>query len=279
MFWMVPLFYVEQLTLQNLRSDIQAAIQADGWHVVWGANIDEIEWAAFLSAVVAAVPSGGASLAAYFTEYLTTTLEKVQQQGLPIAQDVLWKLLTDAILEGPQSIELDGLEIEAAVATYMRSVNIPYPVIKAEKTIWITMPEWIKRNLGIPDIEGWKNISITCCATKKVGAPNHHQPYIRVRWKDGHDTWSDIVQSPGNRVLYRRCEFDVEATGVLYVNAGHHGRKQGTQSAPCITISDAYIAARRGTEIHIHAGSYPEKLKLDKPAVLLSEGGSVTIGR
>jgi hypothetical protein len=79
--------------------------------------------------------------------------------------------------------------------------------------------------------------------------------------------------------LYRRCEFDVESTGVLYVNAGHNGHTQGTQSAPCITISAAYIAARRGAEIHIHAGFYPEKLKFDKPATLLSEGGSVTIGR
>jgi fructose-1-phosphate kinase PfkB-like protein len=114
---------------------------------VWGANIDEIEWAAFLSAVVAATPSGGASPAAYFTEYLTATIEKVQQQGLQLAQDVLWKLLTDAILEGPQSIEFHGLEVEAAVATYMRSVNVPYPVIKAEKTIWITMPDWVKKTL------------------------------------------------------------------------------------------------------------------------------------
>jgi hypothetical protein len=62
---------------ESNRADVQRNIKSDGWHVVWGVNLNEIEYLKFANAAAQGIFTGGATLVVYFQEYLTKTILRI----------------------------------------------------------------------------------------------------------------------------------------------------------------------------------------------------------
>ncbi len=175
------------------RSEKRREVAEDGWQVVWGVNVDEIEYVELTAAVAGAAVSGGGTLALYFTEYLERTLAAVERQLPNLDRSAVLKSLAQALemaIQGrPGHIRLGGLEIEAGLASYNRWLEFDYPAIAKwppPKCEWVEIPGTDIK------LEGFcVRIDMQ---TFKSNLPNHHQPYIKLRYTDG-----SAPQPKGNR--------------------------------------------------------------------------------
>ena len=251
------------------RPEVRNKIKENGWHVVWGVNLDEIEYAKFALAVAAAGPSGGATLTAYFQEYLYRTLNKVQKQAPQIGREVLEDVLVQALSNPGELLKIGNLQIVAGVATYDRWLQFPYPTIR----------EW-------PPIKGcewidWKGIKVEgYCVdieedTFETNLPNHHQPYIKLRFDTGATPEPDSGSQPAeNRVYFERCRYLDD----IHVDGNAHKDGNGTSASPLVRISRAVNCVKPGGTMWITAGNYNEPIAIISPMTLRSTGGAVTIG-
>lgn len=67
--------------------------------------------------------------------------------------------------------------------------------------------------------------------------------------------------------------------GSIYIDAAYTGNGSGKETSPFRTIGEAYNHACAGAQLHMKAGMYTEVLHIRKNITLLSDGGTVIIGR
>ena len=65
----------------------------------------------------------------------------------------------------------------------------------------------------------------------------------------------------------------------VYVNRAFGGTEQGTLANPFRTVFKAGFAVTSGSDVHIEAGNYNERLTLDRPMRLNSRNGVAALGR
>jgi nitrous oxidase accessory protein NosD len=63
----------------------------------------------------------------------------------------------------------------------------------------------------------------------------------------------------------------------MYVNRAFSGTELGTAANPFKTVSKSVFAVRKGGNIYIEQGSYPERMILDKAMTLHSRNGAAVI--
>jgi hypothetical protein len=106
------------MTISSNRDEVQQAIAAGGWEVVWGDVINEFDVITFL----VSLPTG--TTGAWITEQVGVQLEKFAQSSAEVSLDVLHQatIIVEDILRGHRlgRWDIDGLEIKGGMATYHR---------------------------------------------------------------------------------------------------------------------------------------------------------------
>jgi hypothetical protein len=237
--------------------DVRNTIKEDGWHVVWGVNLDEIEYVKLASAVAASTVSGGAALATYFQEYLYRTINKVQKQAPQIGRKMLEEILIQALVNPGKLLQVKNLQIRAGIATYDRWLEFPYPALAEwppPKCDWINIP-------GMGRVEGYC-IKIGM-KTFESNLPNHQQPYIKFRFDNGTIPEPDSgVQPDENRVYFEREIPSSEPVGVDLVLRDEtihgtkvYGAKRSITAGPAFHIEEpGDVTFRAGNSIRLMPG-------------------------
>jgi hypothetical protein len=106
------------MTIFSNRDQVQQAIAAGDWDIVWGDLINEFDVITFL----VSLPTG--TTGAWVTEQVEVQLQKFAQSCTDVSPDVLHQatLILDDILEGKGfgKWDINGLEIKSGIATYHR---------------------------------------------------------------------------------------------------------------------------------------------------------------
>lgn len=255
------------------RSAIRAEIMGTGdWHVVWGANVDEIEYARFAAAIAAAIPTAGGSLAEYFGTYLEKTVSRVQQQAPEIGRKVLFKLIAQAMTDRGKVFRHLNIEVQAGIATYDRWANFSYPKIDFRRCTASVLGKSYEYPCGLTLTTG----------TKDVNLPNHHQPYIKFRFTDGKS-----AQPSGNNPVETQTYYHGSNAGdwhgcdtnlsEIYVNRSSTTGSDGSAARPFRTVNAAIECLGNNGVVLISPGVYEETFTINKPMTLRSLGGVATI--
>jgi hypothetical protein len=106
------------MTIFSNRDQVQKAIAAGGWEIVWGDLINEFEFITFL----VSLPTG--TIEAWIAEQVASQLEQFAQSLADVSIDVLHQatIILQDILEGKRlgKWDINGLEIKGGIATYHR---------------------------------------------------------------------------------------------------------------------------------------------------------------
>lgn len=204
---------------QSNRANKRTEIQAGGWYVVWGVNVNELEYYKFGNALVASVVTvNPGPVLAYFGQYLQRTVEKVNRQVPDLTEAALRDLLKRAIDSRGQAIRQGNLEVTFDAATYDRWVNWTYYEPRSRACTW---------EFGSIKTDGF------CLTAERVrrtiNMPNHHQPYFRFRWADGRSFDVGQTSPVENRAYYGN-------TSGLYFN-----NETGSRLRAAVATMDPYL--------------------------------------
>lgn len=138
------------MTIFSNHDQVQQAIAADNWEIVWGDLINEFDVITFL----VSLPTG--TTGAWVAEQVEVQLQKFAQSSAEVSVDVLHQatIILEDILGGKRlgKWDIDGLEIKGGIATYQR---------------------WWQLGFGKFHLGGKKRL------------PNNYQPYIGLRVAQG----------------------------------------------------------------------------------------------
>lgn len=148
---------------ESNQTEVRENLARDGFQVIPGKMFTEGEWAAGAASLYASVQAGNP---APFFEWMGRELEgsvvKIQQQLPGVARDQILRLIQDSLRDG-KVVQINGLDIQAGIATYKR---------------------WKEIGAHYPEFYGL-DVEWTFGKTK-VPLPNWHQPYIRFRVHRGN---------------------------------------------------------------------------------------------
>jgi hypothetical protein len=134
------------MTIFSNRDEVQQAIAAGGWEIVWGDLINEFDVITFL----VSLPTGTTGV--WIAEQVEVQVQKFAQSSADVSPDILHQatIILQDILEGKilGRWDIDGLEIKSGIATFHR---------------------WWKFGIGKFHLVGKKRL------------PNNYQPYIGLR--------------------------------------------------------------------------------------------------
>lgn len=166
------------------RNQVREEIDRDGWRVAWGKNITEADWAEASAAIGVSISTGNsAPFLAWFDATLQENFDKITSHLKGLAVNELKNMIVSS-LRGKRSVDLNGFQLEAGIATYDRwqevTVDVPDGV------------EFRGRNSKIR----MKRI------TNKVNLPNWHQFYVRYRFKED----SRSATAPKGKLVANRTQ-------------------------------------------------------------------------
>jgi len=252
------------------RSTIRSKVKEPGWSVVWGVNVDEVEYVKFATAVGGSVVSGGAALAAYFTEYFARTAEKIQRQAPKISRELLLDAMVKALHDPGQVFQIENLQVKAGIATYDRWLEFDYPEFTSRECDWLNIPGVGKVSGFCVDV-GFNDF--------EFNLPNHHQPYIKFKLDDGTNPLPEgKAQVEENRVYHSTEYVSCNQAREVFVDDDAEKHGNGSRTRPLTSLLFAIGCVEDQGTVWLMPGSYPEQLIINRPVILRSTAGDVTIG-
>lgn len=114
------------------------------------------------------------------------------------------------------------------------------------------------------------------------GAPMFDASH-RVRGTASCATWSctsdDMISAGRLDVAYSKLSPYLTPTDPVYVNGGYGGVEQGTVSQPFQRFKNGSFGVIRGHTLYVEAGSYNDRLVIDRAMVIHSRNGTAVIGQ
>jgi lysyl endopeptidase len=114
------------------------------------------------------------------------------------------------------------------------------------------------------------------------GAPMFDASH-RVRGTASCATWSctsdDIIEAGRFDLAYSKLSPYLMPTDPVYVNAGYVGDEQGTMTQPFKRFKKGFFGVIRGHDLYVEAGSYNERLVIDKAMIIHARNGTAVIGQ
>jgi hypothetical protein len=157
------------------RNAVRANVEAGGWYVVWGVELNEGEYAKFIASVAASVVTANPGwIQAYFKDYLNRTYTKFKAKLPGIAQKAFVETAAKAMKSRGKTFNIGKVGIRGGIATYNNWQIVSYNEPRTR------MVEKCKKVLGkkictkVPEV-------YTVRVEKKVSLPNKHQPYFAFR--------------------------------------------------------------------------------------------------
>lgn len=256
------------------RSAVRSEIIGNGeWHVVWGANVDEIEYIELGTAIAGAVPTGGASLAAYFGTYLEKTVAKIQQQSPSVGRKVLLELVAKAMTDWGKGFSKLNVEVQAGIAEYDRWADLSYPKIDFRRC---------NVNIAGKNYEYPCGFALPTVGSQKINLPSHWQPYIKFRFTDGQSAIPSGSNPVENHTFYRGSGEDYyfgckAGLNSVYADKNANGASDGSAAHPLRTVNAAAECVSNGGNVWISSAVYEETFTINKPMTLRSLNGVVTL--
>lgn len=152
------------------RNEVRAALERDGWHVVWGKNFTEADWARGAKAIAQSVATENPGpFRAWFSGVMDENLAKIQRNVPGLTKRMLKGMIVQS-LRAKKIIVYRGLKIHAGFATYDRWQRVVYHEPATVETWWYVGPIKTK---------GFKTIMVK--KERRINLPNWHQLYLRIK--------------------------------------------------------------------------------------------------
>src|SRR5262245_14049069 len=106
---------------ESNRDEVRARVESGGWHVVWGVNVNEAEYARLAAAVAASVAAENPGpVMRYFDDYLERTMDKARRNAPGVSAKALKDTLARALQDRGRTFRVGRIGVKAGIATYRR---------------------------------------------------------------------------------------------------------------------------------------------------------------
>src|ERR1700722_20351465 len=103
------------------RTSVRASIEDGGWHVAYGRNVTEAEYAQLTATVAVSVSSGNPGpILAYLKDFAAATVDKVTNHVPEISKQLLAEQIKKAIVTRGGSLTIGRVDVKFGIATYNR---------------------------------------------------------------------------------------------------------------------------------------------------------------
>lgn len=148
------------------RNQVRANLDKWGHYILWGVNMNEAEVARLGGKVFL---SGGGGAVSYFENLVERNTAKLKRNAAGLPEKILKDMILQSLRQG-RPVYYKNVQADAGIATYQRWKRVVYHEPRT-KTCWTG---------------GYIKTKYPCTymaeVERKISLPNHHQPYIRIRF-------------------------------------------------------------------------------------------------
>lgn len=232
---------------ESNRDEVRAELSKD-FHVIWGKNFTEADWARGTAAIAGSVAAGNPGpFMAWFSNELQETLAKIQQNLPGVGMDVLRSWILQS-LRDKTIVVYQGFRVHAGFATYQRWKRVVYGEPQTYKCRWEgPFGSWT-----------WGVCTRTVQKERRISLPNFQQFFVRFQFQNGGNQNQPQPQDSFNRVyVTNKCNQPI-LVAANYKELNNQWTAKGFwQIQPG---QSAYIANTRNTILELNGVSIDGRL-------------------